>query len=230
VTKLCFVISPGKSDILRHYGARVGNADIVYVVQSTPGGLCDAIFCALHLIRPDEMVAVGLPDTIWFPEDGLRRLDVTRLSFLLFPVDQPQCFDAVVTDDRGRVEEIQVKQRSPSSKWIWGAFVMPGRVLHELHALWREPDRGDEYIGTLVNAWIKRGGNVAGVPAGELYLDVGTMRGYREAAHALEARAGAALARGGAAPGRMESRRQPSGDTRRLEPVPADGYPSRLME
>ena len=58
---------------------------------------------------------------------------------------------------------------------------MPGRVLHELHALWRQPGRGDEYIGTLVNAWLAQGNEAVGVRAGESYVDVGTLGGYREA-------------------------------------------------
>src|SRR5947209_5081190 len=74
-TKLCFVISPGKSDILEYYGANIGPATICYVVQPRPAGLCDAIFRALPLIQPAEHVLIGLPDTIWFPEDGLCALD-----------------------------------------------------------------------------------------------------------------------------------------------------------
>src|SRR5437762_12743673 len=64
-TRLCFVIAPGKSDILQYYGAGVGPADICYVVQPRPGGLCDAIFRPLPLIHPEEPVLIGLPDTIW---------------------------------------------------------------------------------------------------------------------------------------------------------------------
>src|SRR5919205_256997 len=52
--KVCFVISPGKSDILEYYGAGDGSLAISYVVQPSPGGLCDALFRALPLIRPDE--------------------------------------------------------------------------------------------------------------------------------------------------------------------------------
>jgi dTDP-glucose pyrophosphorylase len=188
VDKICFVIAPGKSDIINYYGARIGAARISYVVQAEPAGLCDAIFCAAPFIAPEEPVAVGLPDTIWFPEDGLARLPDDLLSFLLFPVEHPQHFDAVVTDASGRVEEVQVKQRDARSRWVWGAFKMPGRVLHELHALWREPGRGDEYIGTLVNAWLARGGRALGLRAGETYVDVGTMHGYREAIALLNAR------------------------------------------
>ena len=81
--------------------------------------------------------------------------------------------------------EVQVKPAEPRSHWIWGAFKMPGRVFHELHALWREPGRGDEYVGTLVNAWIARGGEAVAVQAGERYVDVGTLDGYREAIQLL---------------------------------------------
>jgi dTDP-glucose pyrophosphorylase len=181
VDKICFVIAPGKSDIINYYGARIGAARIAYVVQAEPTGLCDAIFCACPFIDPAEPVAVGLPDTVWFPEDGLRLLPDDALSFLLFPVARPEFFDAVVTDATGRVEEIQVKSQGARSRWVWGAFKSPGRVLHALHALWREAGRGDEYLGTLVNAWLARGGKALGVRAGEAYVDVGTMGGYREA-------------------------------------------------
>ena len=187
--KLCFVISPGKSDILEYYGAGIGSADICYVVQPRAGGLCDAIFRARPFVRPDEQVMVGLPDTIWFPEDGLSALSDDALSFLLFPVEHPEFFDAVVSDEDGAVREIQVKQREPRSTWVWGAFKMPGRVFHELYALWREPGRGDEYIGTLVNAYLAIGGRATAVKAGQAYVDVGTLHGYREALKLLASRA-----------------------------------------
>src|SRR5690606_22194293 len=68
--KVCFVIAPGKFDILQYFGGRVGSADIAYVVQPRAAGLCDAVFRAAPLVHPGEPVAIGLPDTIWFPEDA----------------------------------------------------------------------------------------------------------------------------------------------------------------
>src|SRR3978361_1522825 len=56
--KLCFVISPGKSDILEYYGAGAWGAEIVYVVQPNPAGLCDAIFRAVSLIPQTEPVVI----------------------------------------------------------------------------------------------------------------------------------------------------------------------------
>ena len=184
-TKICFVISPTKSDIVRYYGGGIGRVDTAFVVQPQAAGLCDAIFRACPLVGPGEPVLVGLPDTIWFPEDALARLPDDRLGFLLFPVQRPELFDAVVLGQDGRVEEIQVKQAGARSHWVWGAFKMPGRVLHDLCALWKQPDRGDEYIGTLVNAWLALGNEAVGVRAGERYVDVGTLGGYREAVQML---------------------------------------------
>jgi hypothetical protein len=54
---------------------------------------------------------------------------------------------------------------------------MPGAILRDLHRLWLARDRQDEYIGTLVNAWLEQGGEAAGVRAGSSYVDVGTVRG-----------------------------------------------------
>ena len=184
-TKICFVVSPGKSDILEYYGSKVYSADVCYTVQTQANGLCDAIFRALPFIPPEETVLVGLPDTIWFPEDAFVYLDEDVLSFLLFPVEHPEFFDSVVTDENGWVQEIQVKQPQAQSHWIWGAFKMPGSILAELHALWCERQRSDEYIGTLVNEWLSRGGRARGVHIGQSYVDVGTVHGYREAIRTL---------------------------------------------
>ena len=170
------------------YGGEIGGARICYLVQREPAGLCDALFQAAAFIGPDEPVIVGLPDTLWFPIDGLCALGSEELSFLLFPVAHPELFDAVVTDRHGSVTEVQVKQPRPDSHWVWGAFRMPGRVLHELHELWQNRDPRDEYFGTLVNAYLALGGRAQGVRAGEAYVDVGTLHGYREATQLLDAR------------------------------------------
>lgn len=187
-TKICFVISPGKSDILEYYGGGIAETHLAYVVQPKPAGLCDAIFRALPLIHPEEPVSIGLPDTIWFPETGLCELPDDVLSFLLFPVERPEFFDAVVLDEAQNVLEIQVKTPGAASNWIWGAFKMPGRVFHELHSLWQARQCADEYFGTLVNAWLAHGGRARGVCAGQAYVDVGTLHGYREAIKLLSMR------------------------------------------
>lgn len=191
VDKICFVISPGKADILNYFGAHALSANIFYAVQPQPAGLCDALFRALPLIPADEEVCIGLPDTIWFPETALASLPDKRLSFLLFPVKHPERFDAVVTDDAGEVLEVQVKKPSPSTHWIWGALKMPGSTFGRLHTLWLQ--RKDEYLGTLINAYMSEGGRAYGVKSGEAYVDVGTLNGYREALRLLDSTRPAAV-------------------------------------
>jgi glucose-1-phosphate thymidylyltransferase len=185
VDKVCFVISPGKSDIVEYFGASYGSTPIAYVVQPEPIGLCDAVFSAQPVIDCNAPVVIGLPDTIWFPENGLAELPDDILSFLLFPVERPEFFDAVVLDE-DRVREIQVKQPDAASNWIWGAFKMPGHVFEVLRQLWLSRNRTDEYFGTLVNAYLAQGGEAAAVKAGEAYVDLGTLHGYRAAMSLLQ--------------------------------------------
>jgi glucose-1-phosphate thymidylyltransferase len=140
----------------------------------------------LPLVHASEPVLVGLPDTIWFPIDGLRVLPDDILSFLLFPVAQPQFFDAViVAENSDRVREIQVKQEHPNSHWVWGAFKMPGAVLIDLYQLWQQRGGTDQYFGTLVNAYLAQGGQAMALRAGRAYVDVGTLDGYRAAMRLL---------------------------------------------
>jgi dTDP-glucose pyrophosphorylase len=185
--KICFVISPGKSDIVNYFGGHALSASIFYAVQQRPAGLCDAIFRALPLIPPDEDVCVGLPDTIWFPETALNTLPSEDFSLLLFPVNNPEHFDAVVTDEEGNVLEVRVKSADAATNWIWGAMKMPGSVLNELYGMWRS--RNDEYLGTLINAYLAQGKRVRAVKAGKSYVDVGTLNGYREALRLLDSNA-----------------------------------------
>jgi dTDP-glucose pyrophosphorylase len=181
--RVCLVISPEKSDIIPYYARHPATRRFCYVVQERPSGLCDALFRATTVLHDQEEVLIGLPDTVWFPIDGYTRLPEGELAFLLFQVDQPSLFDAVVTDSQGKVEEIQVKADQPRTDWVWGAFRMPADVFRELHGLWTH--RQDEYVGTLVNAYLEQGGRACGVRAGQVYYDVGTLEGYRAAIASL---------------------------------------------
>ena len=120
-----------------------------------------------------------------FPVNGFQSLPDGELSFLLFPVSRPELFDAVITDDAGSVREIQVKQVGAESKWVWGAFKLTGKIFAELHQLWVEREKADQYIGTLVNAYLTEGGKAWGIKGGDQYVDVGTLHGYREAVRLL---------------------------------------------
>jgi dTDP-glucose pyrophosphorylase len=147
------------------------------------------VFCAHPVIEQDSVV-IGLPDTVWFPQTALADLPDDTLSFLLFPVDRPEFFDAVVLSG-DRVQEIQVKRADAQSNWIWGAFKMPGSVFASLRNLWQRRQNCDEYFGTLINAYLAGGGSALGIKGGQAYVDVGTLHGYRAVIRLLSENASA---------------------------------------
>ena len=91
----------------------------------------------------------------------------------------------MVTDADGRVQRDPGEAPRARSHWIWGAFKMPGAVLHELHALWLRARAAATSISARWSTPSCDGGAACGVRAGESYVDVGTLNGYREAMRLL---------------------------------------------
>jgi glucose-1-phosphate thymidylyltransferase len=182
--QICMIISAEKSDIVRYFASRDYAAEIFYVVQRTPQGLCDALFRAEPFARRHDHVLIGLPDTIWFPENAYRAalgFSAAEVNLVLFPVPNPSAFDAVVCDEQSFVAEVEVKRDDPHSHWIWGAITASGNAFSALKQLWQSRHRSDVYIGDLFNAYIAAGNSVRGVHCGEVYMDVGTLEGYHRA-------------------------------------------------
>ena len=188
--QICMVISAEKTDLIRYFAERNYAAEIFYVVQQKPQGLCDALFRAQPFAIHHQQILIGLPDTIWFPENGFRpalgMLEASSdVSLLLFPVADPSLFDAVISDEHGYVEQVEVKRREARSHWIWGAVTSTGDAFHRLKLLWESRHRQDQYLGDLINAYIAAGNIVRSTCAGEIYMDVGTLEGYHQALNFL---------------------------------------------
>ncbi len=184
-TQICMIISAEKTDIVKYFAERRYAAEIFYVVQQQPQGLCDALFRAEPFARHQRQVLIGLPDTIWFPENAYRqaleKIDGAGVNLVCFPVMDASAFDAVVSDDLGYVRRVEVKVPQPQSLWIWGAVTATGEAFHDLKLLWDARHREDEYLGHLLNAYIDAGNVVRATHCGEKYMDVGTLEGYRAA-------------------------------------------------
>jgi glucose-1-phosphate thymidylyltransferase len=192
--QICMVVSAEKTDLIRYFAERSYAAEIFYVLQQKPQGLCDALFRAEPFARHHDAVLVGLPDTIWFPENGYRQalsvIEGTQadVSLLLFPVNNPSAFDAVVSDEHGYVQEVEVKRADAHSHWVWGAVIATGAAFHNLKLLWESRHREDEYLGYLLNAYMTAGNIVRATCSGEIYMDVGTLEGYHQALNFLRRR------------------------------------------
>jgi len=189
--QICMVISAEKVDIVKYFAEREYAAEIFYVVQRRPLGLCDALFRAEPFARHQRQVLMGLPDTIWFPENAYRHAlenaDGAGVNLVCFPVLNPSVFDAVVSDDLGYVRRVEVKQNDAHSHWIWGAVTSTGDAFHDLKLLWEARHREDEYLGHLLNAYMDAGNIVRATRCGEKYMDVGTLEGYHHAQDFLRA-------------------------------------------
>jgi dTDP-glucose pyrophosphorylase len=184
-TQICLVISAEKTDIVKYFAERDYAAQIFYVVQQKPLGLCDALFRAEHFARHSGQVLIGLPDTIWFPENAyhhaLQNSRGAGVNLVCFPVVNASAFDAVVSDEQDWVQSVEVKQDDAHSHWIWGAVTATGSAFHQLELLWEARHRQDEYLGHLLNAYIDAGNLVRATYCGEKYMDVGTLEGYHAA-------------------------------------------------
>jgi glucose-1-phosphate thymidylyltransferase len=66
---------------------------------------------------------------------------------------------------------------------------MSAAAFRSLNLLWEARHREDEYLGTLLNAYIGAGHAVRGNHVGETYIDVGTMKGFHRAQDFLRAQA-----------------------------------------
>ena len=82
--KLCFVIAPGKSDILEYYGGvNLDSVTISFVVQPHPSGLCDAILAA-PLIAANEMCVSVCPTLFGFRRMRWALCLMTNCHFFCF--------------------------------------------------------------------------------------------------------------------------------------------------
>src|SRR3954453_9736288 len=188
--QICVVVSADKSDLVRYFAERDYAAEIFYVVQKKATGLCDALFRAEPFARHHRQVLIGLPDTIWFPENAYHAAQVDEaagVNLMMFPVLDPTVFDSVVCDEFGFVRRVDVKKKNAESHWIWGAVTATGTAFHALKLLWEARHREDEYLGDLLNAYIAAGNAVRGTYSGETYMDVGTVGGYHAAQDFLRA-------------------------------------------
>ena len=181
--QICFVISAEKTDIVKYFAEREYAAQIFYAVQQKPLGLCDALFRAEPFARYQDQVLIGLPDTVWFPENAFAPAVEcgADVNLILFPVTNPAAFDAVVADDEGKVEVVEVKRPDAHSCWVWGAVTTSGKAFRALKLLWEARHRQDEYLGHLLNAYMAAANPVRATRSGEIYMDVGTLDGYRAA-------------------------------------------------
>ncbi|MGH9486607.1 MAG: nucleotidyltransferase family protein [Terriglobales bacterium] len=176
--RICLVVASDKSDLLRYFGRCPLAAQLFFTLQPQPAGLCDAVFRAIPLVKEDEPVLIGLPDTIWFPCRAYAAARGDHIHLITFPVSRPEEFDAVIESRPGVVAHVEVKQPGSSERRVWGAITMPGKDFLRLQAFWSSRGAREQYLGDLFNTWIGTGEVITCDRQGTHYFDIGTPAGY----------------------------------------------------
>ncbi len=169
-------------------------SEVVWVNQPSPRGFGDAVRRAKAFIDEDFMVCAG--DTYIASRDGgyLRRLaevhgmTVSDATLLLREVDDPRRFGVAVVERSGagvalKVRQVVEKPQLPPSKMaILPFYVFTVEVFRALERT--GPGHGGEIqLTDAIQLMVSEGKNVNAtvLDESEVWLDIGTPEGYRDA-------------------------------------------------
>jgi len=168
---------------------------IAYVRQHRPLGLGHAVWCARHLIAPDETFAVILPDDVIAADRPclLQMLEVHRetggsmVAAMEVPPEKTPAYGVLdVREETGRT--ISVKGmiekpetgKNPSNFAVIGRYILSPRILDHLNAA--RPVAGVEMqLTNAIATEIERGGDVFGYRFRGQRFDCGSKAGFLQA-------------------------------------------------
>ena len=159
------VTRPAKADVRSHAQA-LGLA----VVEAEPATLAESVATGIEDLDPDDVVLVGLPDSIWQPVDGFARLvsalePGTDVVLGVFRSSEPERGDVVDLGDDDVVRSVAVKPAEPTGEQVWGAVAARAGALAGLR---RHQDPGHLFDE------LARDGRVRAVRFPGEFIDVGT--------------------------------------------------------
>ncbi len=198
IMKAYIVLRQGKWDIPAYLGdGQMFDMQLAYLMMHLPFGAPYTIDQAYPFVQ-DHIVAFGFPDIIFQPDDAyvrlLKRQADTNADVVLglFPVDQPQKWDMVDFDEKGRINQILIKPPQSHLRHTWIIAVWTGvftQFMHQYLSMILSPPGGEDqeesnevfskqrelFVGDVIQAAILDHLHVEGVlfPEGTC-LDIGT--------------------------------------------------------
>ncbi len=132
-----------KSDLIRYLATKSIFKDKLAFLVRDRAGLFDGIALPESFLRPEDELYFGLPDTIWYPKNGFAQLDSNpgQLVLGLFDTGTPERFDSVSLSPQGQITNIQVKVKSPASKWTWAIGKMTVEAARAMRKYEKENDK-----------------------------------------------------------------------------------------
>lgn len=121
IDKIFINTAQDKADLIRYLADKSPyKQNLIFMVRPR-AGLLDGVVLPEQFLRDDDELYFGLPDTIWYPKDGFKRLAsfTGELVLGLFDTGTPEKFDSVAIDAQSRIKSIEVKVERPKTKWTW---------------------------------------------------------------------------------------------------------------
>ena len=177
-TRLRVVTRAEKTDVVAH--SRELGAE---VVLAEPATVSESFVAGMDGLAGEDIVLIGFPDTLWWPEDGFQVLvravqsgcETALGLFRIQARDLPRS-DVVELDGSGKVIGVHVKPDEPLSDWVWGCAAARVSAMAGL----ADTEWPGGYFGQLA----AEGSDVRGFPLSDDWLDIGT----KDALHLAEAR------------------------------------------
>jgi glucose-1-phosphate thymidylyltransferase len=159
------VTRAAKLDVIKH--SRDLGLDVMLAETRSTS---HSIAIASENLKPDDLVMIGFPDSIWEPLNGyeimLDHLTPERAVILgLFSSAEAEQGDVVVVDSSGLVRQIKVKPSPPPSNTIWACALARRWALDGIGSF--------EYPGQHF-AGLSADGRVGAVWLSDRYFDIGT--------------------------------------------------------
>lgn len=189
VNRTMIITNKEKSDILRFLGdGNKFDMDISYLVQEENNGMP----CALNLAYPwtkDAVVLFGMPDTIFFPENGFKLLldkffsTQADLTLGLFPTENPSKFGMVDFDAQENFLYTVDKPDSSDLMFMWGIACWNNSFQNFLKEFIDKHTFSNELVlGLVIQAAHESGLRVNVLPfTNGKYIDIGTPEDLQDA-------------------------------------------------
>ncbi len=184
-------------DDLADMTALIGNGDefgipIKFAIQTTSGGVADAILSSEPLVERGQPILVILGDNVLFGPGLGRQLLSSNAKFEAnlaqtavtfgYQVKDPNRFGVCNVDEDGALISISEKPSFPSSNIVSiGLYAFPPSVFERVRAL-RPSLRGELEVSDLQNSYCSEGRMMLKhLPRGTVWLDAGTPKSLMEA-------------------------------------------------
>lgn len=196
LSRLFIIIGPGKLEIVEYFrNGELYGVPIAYIFQSEAKGMPYALDLVTPWLKGDETILMGMPDTIFEPQDAFQKLLAAHraweadLTLGLFKTNSPHKFGMIGLDDDYNVIEHVDKPSTTHLQWMWGIACWGPRftaLLHEVletQGLDIAEQKGREIVlGDIFDIALNIGLRVKGLPFEDgHYIDIGTYEDLQRA-------------------------------------------------